>query len=61
MLASWVEKPPSDSVEKAWQMASNHGMPAAHSAHRARRGQAGVDEPQELRGLGDARRELAHP
>jgi hypothetical protein len=32
MLASRVEKPPRLTVEKAWQMASNGLMPAAHSA-----------------------------
>jgi len=28
MLASWVEKPPTDRVEKEWQMASNIVIPA---------------------------------
>ncbi len=28
MLASYVEKPPSDSAEKPWQTASNQSMPA---------------------------------
>ena len=27
MLASCVEKPPSPTTEKAWQIASNHDMP----------------------------------
>ncbi len=32
MLASWVEKPPSPTAEKAWQIASNHDMPQIRSA-----------------------------
>src|SRR5205823_6685856 len=32
MLRSWVEKPPSPTAEKAWQMASNHDMPQMRSA-----------------------------
>ena len=32
MLRSWVEKPPSPTAEKAWQMASNQHMPQALSA-----------------------------
>ena len=32
MFASWVEKPPSPTAEKAWQMASNHDMPHTRSA-----------------------------
>src|SRR5205807_3035125 len=32
MLRSWVEKPPSPTAEKAWQMASNHDMPPMRSA-----------------------------
>ena len=32
MLASWVEKPPSDMAENAWQMASKGGIPARINA-----------------------------
>ena len=34
MLLSWVEKPPSDTADMAWQMASNQLMPAQCSAKK---------------------------
>ena len=58
MLASWVEKPPRPTAEKAWQMASNQDMPHTRSATIAGDGEQRVHEPQRLGGLGDARREL---
>ena len=37
MLASWVEKPPSEKADMAWQTASNQPMPAHLRAAQVRR------------------------